>query len=127
MLFGMLRLPPRWTRTDTLCPYTPLFRSDVLGELGAVEVGVEAALAEQVGVGALLDDPAVLDDQDQVGVAHGREPVGDDERRRSEEHTSELQSLMIISYAVFFLQKLKVIAQNINTYIIQISNSSHLH
>src|SRR5829696_10205511 len=48
-------------------------------ELGAVQVGVETAGGQQVGVGALLDDPAAVDDQDPVGVDDGRQPVGDDQ------------------------------------------------
>ena len=52
-------------------------------ELGAVEVGVEAAGGEQLGVRAALDDPAVVDDEDLVGVADGRQPVRDDDRRTS--------------------------------------------
>src|SRR5581483_7376403 len=47
----------------------------------AVQRGVEAAPLEQLAVGALLDDAAVLEDDDQVGVADGRQAVGDDERR----------------------------------------------
>src|SRR3546814_2383713 len=78
----MIRRPPRSTRTDTLFPYTTLFRS-------------------QLVVPALLDDAAVLQHDDAVGAADGRQPV------RSEEHTSELQSLMRSSYAVFCLKKKK--------------------
>src|SRR5215212_419361 len=48
-------------------------------ELGPVQVGVEPAGGEQLGVGALLDDPAAVDDQDPVGVDDGRQPVGDDQ------------------------------------------------
>jgi hypothetical protein len=51
----------------------------VVDELGAVEVGVQAALLEQRGVGAALEDAAVVDDQDLVGLTHGREPVRDDQ------------------------------------------------
>src|SRR3546814_14864498 len=81
--FLMIRLPPRSTRTDTLFPYTTLFRS-----LGA-------------GVADLLPRPVEV-----VGLFRRR--VGDrgvGVRHRSEEHTSELQSLMRISYAVFCLKK----------------------
>src|SRR5215217_2214831 len=48
-------------------------------ELGPVQVGVQAAGPQQLGVGALLDDAAALDDQDPVGVDDGRQPVGDDQ------------------------------------------------
>src|SRR3546814_3754271 len=88
----MIRRPPRSTRTDTLFPYTTLFRSDdAAGVLG------------RAGVAGRL-------------VQHQREPGGRVERRavRSEEHTSELQSLMRISYAVFCLKKKKRIRQNNN-------------
>src|SRR3546814_18605431 len=89
--FLMLRRPPRSTRSDTLFPYTTLFRS--------------RAIIPDVRVCAGLDHrPAtVLSRVDSVGcivrtVTHGA-------GARSEEHTSELQSLMRISYAVFCLKK----------------------
>src|SRR3954471_11966446 len=52
----------------------------LLGELGAVEVAVEAAGLEQLEVGATLEDPAAVDHEDLVGAADGRQPVGDDQR-----------------------------------------------
>src|SRR3546814_5182318 len=87
----MIRRPPRSTRTDTLFPYTTLFRS-----LPGVEKGADHALA---------------------GADHARYVYAWD---RSEEHTSELQSLMRISYAVFCLKKKnkktkKTIPKNTNT------------
>src|SRR3546814_12580573 len=88
--FLMIRRPPRSTRTDTLFPYTTLFRS----------------LAE--GVGADLDCAGeLLRRLVEIPAAELREPVelADDRLERSEEHTSELQSLMRISYAVFCLKK----------------------
>src|SRR3546814_3413235 len=96
----MIRRPPRSTRTDTLFPYTTLFRSDAAG-VGRVQPG------QQLDQGGLAG--AVLADQRQrlawtdvqVDVLQ-RRGVG-----RSEEHTSELQSLMRISYAVFCLKKKK--------------------
>src|SRR3546814_3715645 len=81
--FLMIRRPPRSTRTDTLFPYTTLFRSPP---------------------GAVLPIPNDIADGFRFlgnGV-HGQPPFG-----RSEEHTSELQSLMRISYAVFCLKKKK--------------------
>src|SRR3546814_17536513 len=81
--FLMSRPPPRSTRTDTLFPYTTLFRSGRLG------VGAGVAL---VVAGDPVDDAL-------EGVVDGR----------SEEHTSELQSLMRISYAVFCLKKKKLV------------------
>src|SRR3546814_8598343 len=96
----MSRRPPRSTRTDTLFPYTTLFRS--------VD-GVAAHVLDDFGdvvrihdVGALLIDHAALVVHDVV--------IFDDllaDVVRSEEHTSELQSLMRISYAVFCLKKKK--------------------
>src|SRR3546814_16222200 len=74
--FLMIRRPPRSTRTDTLFPYTTLFRSDHVPRTGDGR--------RRPGTGG---DAGVL------------------QRRRSEEHTSELQSLMRISYAVFCLEK----------------------
>src|SRR3546814_3471130 len=97
----MIRRPPRSTRTDTLFPYTTLFRS------GGDEI-------QCVRVAAVGDEPG--DDQ-QRGVLRHFDLVGAGVQRldqhaeplvtRSEEHTSELQSLMRISYAVFCLKKKK--------------------
>src|SRR3546814_7102602 len=84
----MKRRPPRSTRTDTLFPYTTLFRS--LRRSGAWIIG------QAVGVAA---------HRDRVGQRRNRAP--DLHQQRSEEHTSELQSLMRISYAVFCLKKQK--------------------
>ena len=53
----------------------------LVGELRRVEVVVEPAALEQLAVRAALDDPALVDDEDLVGPAHGRQPVGDDDRR----------------------------------------------
>src|SRR3546814_7479100 len=85
----MIRLPPRTTRTDTLFPYTTLFRSaDVLAVHGAAGHGATVAV--------LLDDPR------SAIPAYCRNRHGSG--GRSEEHTSELQSLMRISYDVFCLK-----------------------
>src|SRR3546814_6179938 len=92
----MLRRPPRSTRTDTLFPYTTLFRSHesrnpASGDrLDRLDTG-DARLAD--------GDPAAGDE------GGGRRSGQADRRQRSEEHTSELQSLMRISYAVFCLKK----------------------
>src|SRR3546814_1445907 len=87
----MIRRPPRSTRTDTLFPYTTLFRA---------AAGDRRRPAAQRAHAA--DPPA------SAGAAHGAAWL-DDARLstggRSEEHTSELQSLMRISYAVFCLKK----------------------
>src|SRR3546814_4508598 len=78
----MIRRPPRSTRTDTLFPYTTLFRSVRFhdGKLGSNLMLALMAVAQTLAVGAAASV-------------------------RSEEHTSELQSLMRISYAVFCLKK----------------------
>src|SRR3546814_5548384 len=91
--FLMIRRPPRSTRTDTLFPYTTLFRS---GRRGQQRGGKhrEASL-HRVGTRWAWTRMA------HCGPAYHRTA------RRSEEHTSELQSLMRISYAVFCLKKKK--------------------
>src|SRR3546814_7611690 len=78
----MIRRPPRSTRTDTLFPYTTLFRSQYGREKGFDHQG-----------------EGDRDDEDEAQE--------DSILYRSEEHTSELQSLMRISYAVFCLKKKK--------------------
>src|SRR3546814_10276692 len=94
----MIRRPPRSTRTDTLFPYTTLFRSAVGPPLGP-----EQAQRHHQG-----KDGAVIVVHAQ---RHSARPLHDArkglQRVRSEEHTSELQSLMRISYAVFCLKKKK--------------------
>src|SRR3546814_7922908 len=104
----MIRRPPRSTRTDTLFPYTTLFRSSNRSA-GATRRGghvlalqdLDIPAAQAFGKAAL---PVRAADHKQILYAH-------DQRRgasqRSEEHTSELQSLMRISYAVFCLKKKK--------------------
>src|SRR3546814_3446106 len=96
----MIRRPPRSTRTDTLFPYTTLFRSHdpVASRKAALssfdlygDVGTEFSMSAQPFTGFKIE--------------------------RSEEHTSELQSLMRISYAVFCLKKKKLtIKHNITSY-----------
>src|SRR3546814_1537655 len=90
----MIRRPPRSTRTDTLFPYTTLFRS------------------------TRPDPPALTSFPDRIRGAAPETAVcaqrntGHQETLRSEEHTSELQSLMRISYAVFCLKKKKRTRKN---------------
>src|SRR3546814_10700992 len=96
----MIRRPPRSTRTDPLFPYTTLFRSMfeasvVVVLLVAIGVAVALAVVLSMLAGRWLSRP--LRD---VSAAARRIARGE----RSEEHTSELQSLMRISYAVFCLQ-----------------------
>src|SRR3546814_8944550 len=101
----MIQRPPRATRTDTLFPYTTRFRSPLHQKLGGHAL-------EENGGGKLVRD--VLRDWDGGGRANGPDAcIGAGRAHRiahvvadrSEEHTSELQSLMRISYAVFCLKK----------------------
>src|SRR3546814_6339049 len=114
----MIRRPPRSTRTDTLFPYTTLFRSaarsgahlvDPAIACNSVHPGIQSRsglplilrlertlqryLAQVVGVGRV------------AGKRAGEPAEPGQQCQRSEEHTSELQSLMRISYAVFCLKK----------------------
>src|SRR3546814_15943659 len=90
--FLMIRRPPRSTRTDTLFPYTTLFRSEQYFHLASHPVPANhIRLSRTRGANRRA----------RRGWDHVRR------QRRSEEHTSELQSLMRISYAVFCLKKKK--------------------
>src|SRR3546814_7517050 len=93
----MIRRPPRSTRTDTLFPYTPLFRS---GRIAQRTAKVEPAHHGRA-VGSTADYDGFTSRR-RAGT-----PSHHDRLERSEEHTSELQSLMRISYAVFCLKKKK--------------------
>src|SRR3546814_2308031 len=109
----MIRLPPRSTRTNTLFPSTTLFRSRHLPVdrlLPPARRAAAARAADRPASGACrAHRPAVRADLDHRphGALH-------DAVRRSEEHTSELQSLMRISYAVFCLKKKTEISINTN-------------
>src|SRR3546814_10443633 len=113
----MIRRPPRSTRTDTLFPYTTLFRSKdpdeqiagacfhptslsrslLRSDRGARPRAMKVGANPRVIIVQMIRHGAYLDPL----VHQDRNPVAD----RSEEHTSELQSLMRISYAVFCLKK----------------------
>src|SRR3546814_10529089 len=107
----MIRRPPRSTRTDTLFPYTTLFRSKAglvgMSKAMAAELASRNITVNCVAPGfiksAMTD---VLPDAQKEAlltkIPAGKLGEGED---RSEEHTSELQSLMRISYAVFCLKK----------------------
>src|SRR3546814_1642771 len=107
----MLRRPPRSTRTDTLFPYTTLFRSEAAGN----KLGL--ALGKDIGGGAIIADLARMPHLLVAGTTGSGKSVAINTMilsllyrltpDRSEEHTSELQSLMRISYAVFCLKKKK--------------------
>src|SRR3546814_1457427 len=79
----MIRQPPRSTRTDTLFPYTTLFRSSISSRVRRMTGIAFGWISPTSRLGSVVRNP----------------------NRRSEEHTSELQSLMRISYAVFCLKK----------------------
>src|SRR3546814_5108864 len=102
----MIRRPPRSTRPDTLFPYTTLFRShgDRTGRRSRLG---EHFVERPLGAG-----------EDCLRGGHVERALAANVRRldeRSEEHTSELQSLIRISYAVFCLQKKKLICSKLNT------------
>src|SRR3546814_3794714 len=126
----MIRRPPRSTRTDTLLPYTTLFRSwrPISGSawiarrsaITSASSASPAALQSVFSSASIASTPGKLvvagdarpirsvarapaPAPAAVGLARGDDAESEDECRRSEEHTSELQSLMRISYAVFRL------------------------
>src|SRR3546814_3079850 len=102
--FLMIRRPPRSTRTDTLFPYTTLFRSVEDADIAELRLDAEVEAdrcRQDQKRGTELRQPRI---DDQV---RAREHT-DHQRERSEGHTSELQSLMRISYAVFCLKKKKL-------------------
>src|SRR3546814_4537019 len=104
----MIRRPPRSTRTDTLFPYTTLFRSllttrpprDVDVCWDGLRAGIALGFRALTGLGWRWERTR-RPDPDRAA------------RHRSEEHTSELQSLMRISYAVFCLKKKKLIKSTV--------------
>src|SRR3546814_12583834 len=107
----MRRRPPRSTRTDTLCPYTTRFRS-----AAQWRAGVRQCLAADRGAARHLGFQGIRVQRFRRGVVAGHAGFCRRQRGRggacaeggrSEEHTSELQSLMRISYAVFCLKKKK--------------------
>src|SRR3546814_2402372 len=111
----MIRRPPRSTRTDTLFPYTTLFRSDIAARAGDPRV----AAGDRARAQRAFERRPRIGDRDLHHRRAAPERAageieffrdGDDAPRkaRSEEHTSELQSLMRISYAVFCLKKKKI-------------------
>src|SRR3546814_10276263 len=110
----MLRRPPRSTRTDTLCPYTTLFRSlpsENVRNVAVLTPGFSADCLET------LEEIAIRGKEDFIAsggnnfvhlsclnASQDAMNLYESLPRRSEEHTSELQSLMRISYAVFCLK-----------------------
>src|SRR3546814_4149415 len=108
----MIRRPPRSTRTDTLFPYTAVFRS-ILEKSEALQL-IETSTAARLQAGGpegfkaiwgdLKSDERTLPDIALAGAGI-QQAQGNIDEARSEEHTSELQSLMRSSYAVFCLKK----------------------
>src|SRR3546814_5288012 len=104
--FLMIRRPPRSTRTDTLFPYTTLFRSDLavaaacLAEAEAAHLAGRTYTTLSGGERQRVQLARVLAQIDFPDIGFPGPAAA-----RSEEHTSELQSLMRISYAVFCLKK----------------------
>src|SRR3546814_5781712 len=115
----MIRRPPRSTRTDTLFPYTTLFRSHDADRERATEgrgAMIRLAAALTASASLLVNQPALAQDHSRhqgmsmpgMQMPTPQKPAAKKavaKKPRSEEHTSELQSLMRISYAVFCLKK----------------------
>src|SRR3546814_10603937 len=125
VFFLMIRRPPRSTRTDTLFPYTTLFRSKRRPHFNSADTAVLSAKGKRKVNEAGL--PPAAEPQGLhpslkgtgIGLSHLRCRCRSAPRRRprgfrSEEHTSELQSLMRISYAVFCLKKKKITETKVN-------------
>src|SRR3546814_6594029 len=127
VFFLMIRRPPRSTRTDTLFPYTTLFRSFDLHATGGSRRG------DSLRTGSRARELRRGHRQSHLArVRAGRSRVQGVPRARSEEHTSELQSLMRISYAVFCLKQKKIIYISIkktitHTKLILSTNKPHLN
>src|SRR3546814_8860817 len=100
LFFLIIRRPPRSTRTDTLFPYTPLFRS-----LEVSMINFDTIVSFDFETKKIEDGGPLLPKPVGCAINIGRGPSR--YWARSEEHTSELQSLMRISYAVFCLKKKK--------------------
>src|SRR3546814_2985308 len=99
----MIRLPPRSTRTDTLFPYTTLFRSKALAtELAKRNASLNSELEKRNAQHNELQTKL-----NSAPSSEAPETASQPLTRRSEEHTSELQSLMRISYDDFCLKKKK--------------------
>src|SRR3546814_3639187 len=118
----MIRLPPRSTRTDTLFPYTTLFRSRPGEHRAQPHRGGRSDNAAEGG--RMRAMTVIPGSSGSAAVSSFEGPVGSGDvlvAGRSEEHTSELQSLMRISYAVFCLKK----KNSFNTHITSPHHISH--
>src|SRR3546814_10094126 len=108
----MIRRPPRSTRTDTLFPYTTLFRSaefpyDLPLAVSKANKPCFDQSKQSISTAFGVDEPRVLE---RHLDSRGRAYHVPSQTTRAEEHTSELQSLMRISYAVFCLKKQQILA-----------------
>src|SRR3546814_7953108 len=123
----MIRRPPRSTLTDTLFPFTTLFRSTSRGKIGLV---MQPSCRESRRLSIGYDRPSKRRSREGRGDVAQHKITGDRTMKttarhflfaavRSEEHTSELQSLMRISYAVFCLKKKKQTTTQTSTTIVQ--------
>src|SRR3546814_3719634 len=104
----MIRRPPRSTRTDTLFPYTTLFRSQQRPRAAPARLDLDRKADRTIGrpqPGLDRRDPRQYGGDQRIARRTGTRNRCHPGRGRSEEHTSELQSLMRISYAVFCLKK----------------------
>src|SRR3546814_6846247 len=114
-IFLMIRRPPRSTRTDILLPYSTLFRSELKTVMKLIN---PKFFIPMHGYYFMRQRNAHLA-QEVLGLKPDHTILGDNglviELRRSEEHTSELQSIMRISSAVFCLKKKTTISTNINS------------
>src|SRR3546814_2895804 len=113
----MIRRPPRSTRTDTLFPYTTLFRS-------AAELHGIARAMGKAGKGVLQLIADFKDTDNEFAMLRGMVELSG-RPMRSEEHTSELQSLMRISYAVFCLKKQTTTINNKHSLIYMLTTISN--
>src|SRR3546814_9778679 len=108
IFFLMIRRPPRSKRTDTLFPYTTLFRATCISDAGGKgDCNAKHAFDGPGGAGCEHQSARQpkAKDPDRPGSGSARQEPLRFHAGRSEEHTSELQSLMRISYAVFCLKK----------------------
>src|SRR3546814_5049799 len=122
--FLMIPLPPRSTRTDTLFPYTTLFRSKAAAEFGLHQT------MNPVGLTVFTLDIHTLGldvTQGMYFTTPWHWNQSKEATERSEEHTSELQSLMRISYAVFCLKKKIRLNTNVLFYRSHMPHSQLLH
>src|SRR3546814_6514083 len=118
----MIRRPPRSTRTDTLFPYTTLFRScKDLDRNIYVGHGISTSVQDKSVTYAIRPEKLLVTAEQpdcehnwSSGKVHDIAYLGGHSVFRSEEHTSELQSIMRISYAVFCLKKTKNHNHNID-------------